>query len=74
MRLRGEVQNDQLDALIESWHAGLVGEDMALHECLGFTWDEYQVWVTNPSALNSILQARRELCTAVQAPSSTESG
>ncbi|KFE50289.1 hypothetical protein [Pseudomonas syringae] len=57
--LNGEVQQHDIDSFIEHWHAGLAGVGLELHEHLGFTWDEYLVWATTPSALESILDARR---------------
>lgn len=58
MCIKGEVQQGQIDTFIEHWHAGLAGVDLELHEYLGFTWDEYLVWATTPSSLDSILQTR----------------
>ncbi|KWV83083.1 hypothetical protein G7021_00970 [Pseudomonas carnis] len=59
--LNGEARNCDVDTFIAQWHSGLAGTGLELHEHLGFTWEEYQVWVTTPSALESILNARRSL-------------
>ncbi|MBM3333393.1 Lar family restriction alleviation protein [Candidatus Sumerlaeota bacterium] len=32
-----------VEAAIEAWH----GRDLPLHEWLGWSWDEYAVWVAN---------------------------
>ncbi|WP_122662323.1 hypothetical protein [Pseudomonas viridiflava] len=54
----GRVQADQLDTFIERWHAGVAGADLTLHDYLGFTSAEYQVWVARPAALDSLLLER----------------
>ena len=66
--LNGELQQRDIDTFVEHWHAGLAGVGLELHEHLGFTWDEYLVWATTPSALDSILDARRSK--TVQPPQS----
>lgn len=35
-----------IDDLIDAWHDG-AGEDQALHEYLGWTWEQYKKWVEN---------------------------
>lgn len=57
--LNGEARDRDVDTFIAQWHSGLAGTGLELHEYLGFTWDEYRVWSTTPSALESILNARR---------------
>jgi len=41
---------------VEQWHASDSGEE--LHEFLGFSWEEYALWVERPQALRLILAAR----------------
>lgn len=39
----------ELDDLIDAWHDG--GGGQALHEYLGWTWEEYARWLRNPADL-----------------------
>lgn len=57
--LQGEAQEHHIDLFVETWHEGRDGKDLDLHEFLGMTWAEYQLWSTAPSSLTSILAARR---------------
>lgn len=43
------AEQKDLEVLTELWHSGVAGHDMELHEFLGMTWEEYQVWVVSPS-------------------------
>ncbi|MBD8597047.1 hypothetical protein [Pseudomonas sp. CFBP 8772] len=56
--LEGAVKPNDIGWYVEAWHAGLGGAGMQLHEYLGFSWEEYVLWSTTPSALQSILNAR----------------
>lgn len=47
-----EVVDDEIDA----WHDSSSGK--ALHEYLGFTWDEYSSWAEGDSTVEEILRRR----------------
>lgn len=59
--LAGVVINidEEIDEAIEAWHLG--GSGVALHEWLGLTRDEYNLFATKPSMLREILAARKLL-------------
>ena len=59
---RGEATADQIDDFVGRWHEDEEpwAKDMALHEYLGLSEQEYQVWVYDRDALPQILAARRE--------------
>lgn len=57
--LKGSVLEEEIEQFVEDWHEGREGADMELHEYLGMSWDEYQMWVTTPSALSIVLAARK---------------
>jgi hypothetical protein len=58
---RGLVEAEAIDDWVGRWHDG--GDQPAtardLHEYLGLTLPEYQVWVYDPDALPYLLNARR---------------
>jgi len=43
---------------IDAWHES--DSDKSLHEWLGLTWEEHQLYVKQPDSLAAILQARRQ--------------
>jgi hypothetical protein len=55
--LAGEAFANEIDACVESWHEG--NDPRPLDEFLGFTQDEYAIWVERPAALTFILFARK---------------
>jgi hypothetical protein len=59
---QGQVLADEIDDFIDRWHDGADtrGHSLSLHEYLGLTPDEYEVWVLDPDALPCMLMARRE--------------
>ncbi|NAS97186.1 hypothetical protein CU664_09135 [Pseudomonas syringae pv. actinidifoliorum] len=57
--LKGSVLEQEIEQFVEDWHEGREGADMELHEYLGMSWDEYQIWVTTPSVLSTVLAARK---------------
>ncbi|EPM66642.1 hypothetical protein A584_24832 [Pseudomonas syringae pv. theae ICMP 3923] len=57
--LEGSVQEEEIEQFVEDWHEGREGADMELHEYLGMSWDEYQIWVTTPSVLSVVLAAKK---------------
>ena len=58
---RGEAASEDIHDFIDRWHDDQEpwARDMPLHEYLGLTHVEYEVWLCDPFALPSILQARR---------------
>lgn len=56
LALRGEVLPDELDDFIECWHTS--ASDLELREYLGFSRDEYALWISDPSYLGIIIAAR----------------
>jgi hypothetical protein len=55
--LKGEALADEIDDFVDVWHESEVG--VPLHEFLGFTHDEYALWVERPDSLKFILYARK---------------
>ncbi len=58
---RGEAVADEIHDFIGRWHDDQApwARDMPLHDYLGLTRDEYEVWLYDPFALPCILQARQ---------------
>ena len=61
--LSGEVLLDEIEDFIDKWHEGEEGEALELHEYLGMSWEEYELWGTMPSVLSFIIAARRNKST-----------
>jgi hypothetical protein len=57
--LRGEVVQDEIDDFIDLWHEE-EHDERPLHEFLGMTRQEYDLWVEQPGALRLILAVREE--------------
>jgi hypothetical protein len=59
---RGQALPDEVDDFIDRWHEGAdpQAKSLPLHEYLGLTLDEYELWVRDPDALPQVLIARRE--------------
>ena len=54
--LAGRALLTDIDDHVDMWH---VGDALGpLHDYLGLTWDEYALWVEQPSSLRLILAAR----------------
>jgi hypothetical protein len=45
------------DDWVEEWH-DLGRADIALHDFLGMSWDEYRLWTERPESLRLIIAAR----------------
>jgi hypothetical protein len=58
----GQALPDDIDDFIDRWHerANPQARSLPLHEYLGLTLDEYELWVRDPDVLPQILVARRE--------------
>jgi hypothetical protein len=57
--ISGDAFLDEVDDYIDAWHDD-TSEDAELHEYLGMTWQEYSLWITNPSILGTIVETRRK--------------
>jgi hypothetical protein len=57
--LEGSVLEEEIEQFVEAWHEGRDGAGMELHEYLGMSWEEYQLWTTTPSVLSFVLTARK---------------
>lgn len=55
--LRGEINLEEIDDAIDAWHTTETG--VPLHEYLGLTFEEYQVFVVQPSMLQGIVATRK---------------
>jgi hypothetical protein len=57
---QGKVGADQIDSYVDAWHDAHESwaRQIPLHEYLGLTWPEYQVWVCDADSLPVILEAR----------------
>jgi hypothetical protein len=58
LALLGEVLIDEIDDFVELWHRSDSKE--TLHEFLGMTPEEYDLWVEKPQSLPLILAARED--------------
>lgn len=58
---RGDASPDDIDDFVGRWHDDREpwAREMSLEDYLGLRHDEYQIWVYDPEALPSILEARR---------------
>jgi hypothetical protein len=58
---QGKVADRDVDDFVSRWHADQEpwAKDLSLHEYLGMTHEEYEVWLCDPLSLPSILTARR---------------
>lgn len=56
--LAGDCLADEIDNFVDLWHEGESQE--SLSDFLGFTGEEYALWVEKPDSLEWILYARRE--------------
>jgi hypothetical protein len=58
---RGDVMPDAIDDFIGRWHDDVDpwARDMPLHEYLGLTHEEYEVWRYDPRSLPCILRSRK---------------
>lgn len=54
--LRGEVMADEIDDFVDFWHDS--DSSVPLHEFLGMSEAEYGLWVSSPSMLGVIVNAR----------------
>ncbi len=52
---KGEVLLEEVDDFIDAWHEGK--SNMLLHEFLGMTKAEYNLWVVDPNVLPYIVTA-----------------
>jgi hypothetical protein len=55
--LAGDTLAGDIDDWVDEWHDG--ADTRPLHESLGFTEDEYALWVEQPSVLAFLLQSRK---------------
>jgi hypothetical protein len=55
--LSGQAFAFEIDDFIDQWHKGT--DRRALNDFLGFSEEEYAIWVERPEALNHILFARK---------------
>jgi hypothetical protein len=58
LALEGEVLETEIDDFVELWHNSETGQSLA--EFLGFTDEEYALWVEQPESLRSILFCRKQ--------------
>lgn len=56
--LEGDAFLSEIDDFIDSWHEG--DSNLSLHEFLGMTRDEYEIWLKNPDMLPFIIRARKD--------------
>jgi hypothetical protein len=56
--LEGDALESEIDRFVEEWHQA-TGTNETLAEFLGFTEEEYALWVEQPQALRLILSRRK---------------
>ena len=58
----GKVSGEAIDDFIDVWHREMVGRPQTslveLHDYLGMSRDEFEVWVQKPDALPNLRNAR----------------
>lgn len=57
--LAGRAGVAEIDDYVDAWHDSVEDPGAELHEYLGFTWDEYRLWVEKPQVLRYIIAAHR---------------
>jgi hypothetical protein len=57
--LRGAAVPAEINAYVEQWHEGTMGEGVALHDLLGLNPAEYGRWMRDSKAIYAILTERR---------------
>jgi hypothetical protein len=57
--LAGEALPNDVDDWIDAWHDDTTDQLGELHEYLGMSWQEYQLFVERPESLRFTLAARR---------------
>src|SRR5437016_428693 len=65
--LEGDVLDTEIDDFVEQWHRTKTAKSLA--EFLGFTDEEYALWVEQPEAIRSILFCRKHDIDLAEAPS-----
>jgi hypothetical protein len=55
--LEGSALWTDIDDFVDEWHES--GPEVPLHEYLGFSWDDYRLWVEQPRSLRMILAAHK---------------
>ena len=55
---QGKALPDDINDFIDRWHDTALAKDIPLHDYLGLSRDEYEVWLYDPLCLPQILQAR----------------
>jgi hypothetical protein len=56
--LEGKATLDEIDDFVDRWHES--GADDSIYKFLGMTWNEYKLWVEDPTSLLSIIDAHRK--------------
>ena len=54
--INGEMQPSDIDKYVDCWHS--IETYMELHEFLGMSEDEYEMWVADDSYLQEIIKSR----------------
>lgn len=58
--LNHEASAEDIDIWISFWHSRLYPEDgLAIHEFLGFTWEDYSAWIESSLSVTDILARRK---------------
>lgn len=55
--LRGEALPEEIDHFVDEWHAG--DSELSLKDYLGFTSEEYSLWLKGSKYLPGILASRK---------------
>jgi hypothetical protein len=58
--LRGDALADEIDDFVDRWHGSDSKEELS--EFLGFTPEEYALWVERPNYIDFIFYARKKGC------------
>ena len=64
MVLEGDAFDTEIDDFVEAWHHG--DSKLSLADFLGFTNEEYAIWVEQPESLRSILFCRKQTIPLVE--------
>jgi len=57
--LGGKAKLEDINDWVDAWHDPNVIIPLSLHVYLGMTWEEYSLWVHDPSTLSAIIELHK---------------
>lgn len=57
--ISGQVKKEEINDYVDAWHDyGVLCKEQDLWDFLGFTYEEYKIWVEHPNKLMDIVNSR----------------